>query len=98
MIDVRRVKGDTQKVLASMEPGSFQMGVGSPPYFGLRQQGSHKQEVGANGQSLNDYIAQIVEHMDAVHGALDDQAVFFLNIGDTCNGSGGAGGDHNPGG
>lgn len=76
--------------------GSFAACVTSPPYWGLRRYGESEDEIGTG--SLSDYIDDITLVGHGVARLLDDRGVWWLNIGDTSSGSGGAGGDYNPGG
>lgn len=71
--------------------------VTSPPYWGLRQYGDAPGELGHN-QSMEDYIGCIVIAASEIRRVLKDDGLFWLNLGDTAAGSGGAGGDYNKGG
>lgn len=71
--------------------------VTSPPYWGLRQYGDAPGELG-NNQSMDDYIGCILIAAREVGRVLKDDGLFWLNLGDTAAGSGGAGGDYNKGG
>jgi len=90
------VLGDCLTELKAMEGGRFHSCITSPPYFMLRDYGTDEQ-IG-NEESLDDYIAKMVEVMREVRRVLRDDGVLWLNIGDSYNGSGGAGGDYNKGG
>ncbi len=76
--------------------GSFAACVTSPPYWGLRRYGASPDEIGAG--SLGDYINDLLLVGQGVHDMMDDAGVWWLNLGDTSSGSGGAGGDYNIGG
>lgn len=76
--------------------GCFATCVTSPPYWGLRRYGEHDREIGAG--SLDQYLADMCNVGYAMHRLLDHRGIWWLNIGDTSSGSGGAGGDYNPGG
>jgi DNA modification methylase len=70
--------------------------VTSPPYYGLR-------DYGINGQlglepTLQEYIDNTVLWAREVRRVLRDDGTFWLNMGDSYAGSGGAGGDYNEGG
>jgi hypothetical protein len=79
-----------------LRPGSVDIAVTSVSYWGLRRYGDDPAEHGQG--SLAHYLCQMGRLSLAVHATLADHGVFWLNIGDTAAGSGGAGGDHNPGG
>ncbi len=82
--------------LLPVRPGSVQLAVTSPPYFGKIHYGNHRAEHGRS--SLEDYLTEIRRMSTAVYDALDDRGSFFLNVGETMANSGGAGGDHSKGG
>jgi len=102
-IDV--VKGDVRDVCALTASDYFHMAVTSPPYFGLRNyetdpatwEDGWKGELGAE-PTPEQYAAHLVECFSHVKRVLRPDGVLFLVLGDSYNGSGGAGGDHNKGG
>lgn len=71
--------------------GSVQCIVTSPPYFGQRIYGADKRELGRS--SLSDYEQELTDLGREMSRVLADDGVFWLNLGDTQAGSGGAGGD-----
>lgn len=76
--------------------------VTSPPYFGLRsylpdESKLKDREVGFR-QTLSEYIDTLVEVFREVRRVLRPDGTLWLNLGDSFNGSGGAGGDYSPGG
>lgn len=79
--------------------GRFRCAVTSPGYFGMRSYGDDygvdpdPDEVGREA-SLDAYVESIVSIAGNVWSALTSEGVFWLNLGDTNSGSGGAGGDH----
>lgn len=76
----------------SMVPdGSVNCVVTSPPYFGLRNYGDSPREIGRG--SMDDYLTDIQHVAVRMWDALADDGTWWLNIGDTASGSGGAGGD-----
>ena len=71
--------------------------VTSPPYYGLRKYGDDPAEHGKE-PTLLDYLRNVQTWTNEAQRVLKDTGTFWLNIGDTQAGSGGAGGDHGPGG
>lgn len=98
MSHARYVVGDVFDVLASMEPGSVDMVMTSPPFLALRSYlpPDHPQkskEIGSEATPADflDTLLDLVEHLDRVlapHGSI------CIELGDTYSGSGGAGGDY----
>lgn len=70
--------------------------ITSPPYWGLREEGDDPSELGR--KSLEDYIQEMRDFAGQCWWALAWDGVFWLNLGDTWSGSGGAGGDYLHGG
>jgi site-specific DNA-methyltransferase (cytosine-N4-specific) len=79
-----------------VKTGSAHCVVTSPPYLGLRSYGEDEQEIGRG--TISNYVQEILDAAAEVWRVLNDEGLFWLNIGDTAVGSGGAGGDYNPGG
>ncbi len=75
---------------------SVQMCVTSPPYWGLRDYGIDNQ-LGLE-QTPEEYVENMVAVFREVWRVLRDDGTLWLNLGDSYNGSGGAGGDYNKGG
>lgn len=73
--------GDSLEVARSLEPGSIDCAVTSPPYFGLRDYGTEGQ-VGAE-ESPSEYIANLTEIFREVRNVLSDQGTLWLNLGDS---------------
>lgn len=76
--------------------------VTSPPYFGLRSYLETDNllkdaEIGTE-QSPEEYVETIVQVFREIWRVLRDDGTVWLNISDSYNGSGGAGGDYNAGG
>jgi site-specific DNA-methyltransferase (cytosine-N4-specific) len=90
------IVGDVRKELQHLEMGSVRTCVTSPPYFGLRDYG-HDGQIGLE-QTLEEYVEQMVKVFRLVRDVLTDDGTLWLNLGDSYNGSGGAGGDYNKGG
>lgn len=96
------LQGDCIKVMRTLPAGSVQMCCTSPPYLNLRSYlpDDHPDkalEIGTE-QSVEEYVCKMVEVFREVRRLLHPSGVLFLNIGDSYNGSGGAGGDYNEGG
>jgi DNA modification methylase len=88
--------GDSRARLQELDAGSVQTVVTSPPYFGLRNYG-HDAQIGLE-ESVEEYVEELVRVFSEVHRTLVDDGTLWLNLGDSYNGSGGAGGDYGPGG
>lgn len=79
-----------------LRPGSVRCVITSPPYWGRRLYGDHPDELGI--EDLHVYVANLSAVFRQVADVMTDDAVAWLNIGDSAIGSGGAGGDYNTGG
>lgn len=94
--------GDVLESLRKLPDEHVQCVVTSPPYFGLRsylpEDSQLKDKEVGFGQSLTEYIDTLVEVFREVRRVLRTDGIFWLNIADSYNGSGGAGGDYYPGG
>jgi len=88
--------GDVRQRLAELSDCSVQCVVTSPPYWGLRDYGNDGQ-IGLE-KTPDEYVDEIVKVFAEVRRVLKDDGVLWLNLGDSYNGSGGAGGDYSPGG
>lgn len=88
--------GDCLDVLPTLAAQSVQCCVTSPPYFGLRDYG-HDSQIGLESRP-DQYVEKLVRVFREVWRVLADDGVLWLNLGDSYNGSGGAGGDYSPGG
>lgn len=91
---MRLLYGDARDL--PLSGGSVQCVVTSPPYYSLRRYGDSDLEIGTG--SLDSYVADLRRVGEEIRRVLRDDGVFWLNLGDTASGSGGAGGDYNPGG
>lgn len=78
--------GDNRKTLATLEAGSVQTCVTSPPYWGLRDYGEDNQ-IGLE-PSPDDYVEQLCLVFDEVWRVLADDGTLWLNLGDSYAGSG----------
>ena len=83
-------EGDVIETLREMPESSVHMAMCSPPYFGLRDYGVEGQ-IGLE-DSLDQYIETLVEVGDELSRILRDDGSWWLNLGDSFAGSGGAGG------
>jgi DNA modification methylase len=88
--------GDCLESLSALESESVDTCITSPPYYNLRDYGEDKQ-IGLES-SIGEYIDNMVAVMRQVRRVLKPTGTLWLNIGDSYNGSGGAGGDYNEGG
>jgi DNA modification methylase len=70
--------------------------VTSPPYWGLRTYGDDSEnEIGRGSFDL--YVGEMRVVFYEIKRVLHPEGVFWLNVGDTASGSGGAGGDYTSG-
>lgn len=90
------LQGDCLETMATLPAGSVQCCVTSPPYYGLRDYGNEAQ-IGLE-ETPAAYVEKLVAVFRAVWRVLADDGVLWLNLGDSYNGSGGAGGDYGKGG
>jgi len=91
-----RFMGDARD-MSFLSDNLVQCVVTSPPYFGLANYDSgDDRELGRH--DLDRYINDMVTVGQEIRRVSDDRAVWWLNIGDSFAGSGGAGGDYNKGG
>lgn len=88
--------GDVLKELKRVKTSSVQCCVTSPPYWGLRDYG-HENQLGLES-TPEAYVNNMVCVFSEVRRVLKDDGVLWVNIGDSYNGSGGAGGDYSKGG
>ena len=88
--------GDVLTRIKEIPDNSIQCCVTSPPYWGLRDYG-HEGQLGLE-PTPEAYVENMVAVFREVHRILKDDGVLWLNLGDSYNGSGGAGGDYSPGG
>ena len=90
------IVGDCRQILETLPEQSVQCVVTSPPYWGQRDYGVD----GMIGLEADVYtwLATMVEVFRGVRRVLRDDGTVWLNLGDKYAGSGGAGGDYNPGG
>jgi DNA modification methylase len=87
---------DVMDGLRSLPDRSVHCIITSPPYWGLRDYGVEGQ-IGLE-PTPEEYVEKMVEVFREVRRVLRDDGTLWLNLGDSYNGSGGAGGDYAPGG
>ena len=89
-MSVRILHGDCRTILPTLDAGSVQCCVTSPPYFGLRDYGVAGQ-IGLEA-TPDAYVAEMVDVFREVWRVLRDDGTLWLNIGDSYNAyNGGAG-------
>jgi DNA modification methylase len=96
MRDAQILQGDCIETMRGLPAGIVQTCVTSPPYYGLRDYG-HEGQIGLE-ETPDAYVAKLVEVFREVKRLLRDDGTLWLNLGDSYNGSGGAGGDYGVGG
>lgn len=102
MSEARLLVGDVFAQLATIEPGTVDLAMTSPPFWNLRDylaadDPSKLLEHGREG-SPGEYLQTQLSVVGAVAPALAAHGSIAWEIGDTFAGSGGAGGDYNEGG
>lgn len=75
------ITGDCLNVLPTLEAGSVQTCVTSPPYFGLRDYGNAAQ-IGLE-KTPDEFVAKMVAVFREVRRVLRDDGTLWLNLGDT---------------
>ena len=83
-------QGDAAETLAEMPADSVHMAMCSPPYWGLRDYNVDGQ-IGLE-ESLGAYIESLLAVADELRRVLRPDGSWWLNLGDSFAGSGGAGG------
>jgi DNA modification methylase len=89
-VTVRVIHGDCLNVLPSLDAGSVQCCVTSPPYYGLRSYGIGIEggEVGTEA-TPDAYVAALVGVFRALWPVLRDDGTLWLNLGDSYARTGG---------
>jgi DNA modification methylase len=82
--------GDACETLAEIPESSVHMAMCSPPYYGLRDYDAEGQ-IGLE-DSLDEYIGELVAVGEELRRVLRPDGSWWLNLGDSYAGSGGAGG------
>lgn len=80
--------GDCLALMRALPDKFVQMGVTSPPYFGLRDYG-HADQIGLE-KTPEIYVAKLVEVFREFRRVLRDDGTLWLNLGDSYAGSWGA--------
>ena len=81
MTSFRVLEGDCVEQMRTLEAGSVQTCVTSPPYYGLRDYG-HDDQIGLEA-APNAYVEQLVGVFREVRRVLRDDGTLWLNIGDS---------------
>ena len=89
-------QGDCIEQMKLFPDESIDCCVTSPPYWGLRDYG-HDDQIGLE-ETPEEYVAKMVAVFREVKRVLKLDGTLWLNLGDSYNGSGGAGGDYSKGG
>ena len=76
---IRLIQGDALEVLRTLEAGSVQCCVTSPPYWGLRDYGVEGQ-MGLE-ETPEEYVAKMVKVFREVRRVLRDDGTLWLNLG-----------------
>jgi DNA modification methylase len=95
-MQARLILGNCLEELKKLPDNSVHSCVTSPPYFGLRNY-QHDEQIGME-PTVGQYIDSLVAVFTEVKRVLHPSGQLWLNLGDSYNGSGGAGGDYAPGG
>ena len=74
--------GDCRETLKNVTNSSVQMCVTSPPYYGLRDYGGEKNQIGQE-QTPEEFIDELVKVFREVRRTLKDDGTLWLNIGDS---------------
>jgi len=82
-VNANIIQGDCIEVMRTMNAGSVQTCVTSPPYWGLRDYGVEGQ-IGLES-TPDAYIARMVEVFREVRRVLRDDGTLWLNLGDSYN-------------
>ncbi len=86
----RVIEGDALEVLKTLEGGSVQCAITSPPYWRLRDYGFASQ-LGME-ETLSEYLERLVETFREVRRVLRPDGTLWLNMGDAYSAGGNGGG------
>lgn len=102
MSQARYLVGDVFDVVGTLEDGSVQSVITSPPYWRKRRYlpPDHPMAAHEIGQeaSPGEFLATMLRVTDALWRVVRDDGTIWFNLGDTAAVSGGAGGDYGVGG
>ena len=76
------IEGDCIKGMNSLPEGCVQTCITSPPYFGLRDYKGGEEEIGQE-DTVDGYVAKMVEVFRSVRRVLRDDGTVWLNLGDS---------------
>jgi DNA modification methylase len=74
--------GEARDVLSTLDAGSVQCVVTSPPYFGLRDYAGHSEQIGLES-TPGEYVDQLMRVFRELHRVLAKDGTFWLNLGDS---------------
>ena len=74
--------GDCRETLNNLTNLSIQTCVTSPPYYGLRDYGGEKNQIGQE-QTPEEFIDELVKVFSIVRDKLKDDGTLWVNIGDS---------------
>jgi hypothetical protein len=89
--------GDTRERIREIPDGSVDLVACSPPFLALRKYGDNAAEMGSE-RTPADFLDALLELTGEFRRVLAPHGSIAIELGDTYSGSGGAGGDYNPGG
>jgi len=81
MVTASILQGDCRETIGGLEPGSIQMVLTSPPYFGLRDY-NHPDQIGKE-ENPGVFVSSLVNVFQMVHRVLADDGTLWVNIGDS---------------
>lgn len=76
------IQGDSLEVLKTLEPESINCCITSPPYWGLRDYGTGKAQIGLE-LTPQEYVEKMVSVFAEVKRVLRKDGTLWLNLGDT---------------
>lgn len=84
--------GDSRAILSELESEIAQMGITSPPYWGLRDYANDGQL--GQEESFRSFVNNLADYFDYAKRVIAKDGVLFVNLGDTYYGSGKGSGGH----
>lgn len=90
--------GPARQTLETFPDNTFHLAVTSPPYWSQRRYDASIEKELGHEDTPGEFAQNLVDELRPLRAKLRMDGKFYLNIGDTMMGSGGAGGDHNKGG